>query len=153
MRSFRELFLAAAMTLVLSACQSGGQGGPSLTPLESERAYPLYTKLTVYWGADKTGTKTDVFVRRFDKDGRLALCGFRTPGPGIDEVGINKWFRNARLMVDDEVIAAASFIVPRQVKAHQWDAVARCVQTDLDATVMRLYSGMRIQGEGVTVLF
>ena len=90
---------------------------------------------------------------RFDKDGRLALCGYRTPGVGIDEVVINKWFRNARLMVDDEVIAAASFIVPRQTKAHQWDAEARCVQTDLEATVKRLYSGMRIQGEGVTVLF
>lgn len=153
MRKLRDMFLAAALTLVVSACQSGGQGGPSLTPLESERAYPLYTKLTVYWGADKTGTKTDVYVRRFDKEGRLALCGFRTPGTGIDEVGITKWFRNARLMVDDEVIAAASFIVPRQAKAQQYDAEARCVQTDLEATVMRLYSGMRIQGGNVTVLF
>lgn len=153
MRKLRELSLAAALALVAAACQSGGPGGPSLTPLESERAYPLYKKLTVRWGADSSGTKTDVYLRRFDKDGRLALCGFRTPATGMDEVLIHKWFRNAQLMVDDEVVASASFLVPRQAETHEFDAEARCVQTDLEATVMRLYSGMRLQGRRVTDSF
>lgn len=148
MRKLHGIFLAAALTMVVPACQSGG--GPVLTNLEGERAHRLYKKLTVRWGEDATGTKTDVYLRRFDKDGRLALCGFRTPSPGMDEILIHKWFRNAQLTVNDEVIASASFIVARQAKAHQWDAQARCVQTNLEATPMRLYGGMRLQGRRVT---
>ena len=151
MRKLHGISLAAVLTLVVPACQSGG--GPGLTHLEGEKAHRLYKKLTVHWGEDTAGTKTDVYLRRFDKDGRLALCGFRTPSSGMDEVLIQKWFRNAQLTVDDEVIAAASFIVARKAKAHQWDAEARCVQTDLEATPMRLYGGMRLKGRRVTEFF
>jgi len=121
-----------ALTILLAGCTG-------LSPydlIDSRQADSTYRKLAFTatssggWGSATAGA---IFIKTFDSNGKLGLCGFYTAsgsGSGyVDLLGTSIASHDSALFVDDEKVGNLAFL---RLNASERDAMAGCVRAKVD---------------------
>lgn len=122
---FRALFFALVLALAgLTACVSTNVTGP----VTEEPATSGYGIFTLIWQGTFEGSRTELFFKRFEKDGKLAICGYYERSSGQAERLQFAWLNGARIVINDQDIVSTRFLKPWE---RGTPPVANCVTTTI----------------------
>jgi hypothetical protein len=108
--------------------------------LEEARRLPLrvsnstYEKHVLPWGGTFRSRKSIVYTKRSENNGILVICGLRVNPSGLPSVLEDKWFAQAKVIIDDIEIVQATFVYHQPKKFIAEGDVAGCVSTGWPAT-------------------
>ncbi|MCR9212524.1 MAG: hypothetical protein NXI13_02305 [Proteobacteria bacterium] len=107
MGPFRALFICSIFTLgVLTACQSTSVVGPVTQELAKEN----YLNYTITWSGTFQGSKTKLFFKGYNKEGKVAVCGYYIKSSGSEERLTATWIEQAKIFLGDTEIVSTRFI-------------------------------------------
>lgn len=125
--------LAALIGAVLTGCAMG----PPIADLPSEQGNSSYriVTLTVSSGRGQTlnhSQEMKVYLRFFERDRNLAMCGFYTIPTSMD-LGthglMGQWLAGAVIYSGETALSPAKFLYERNPRSNEYDAQATCVKT------------------------
>ncbi len=141
--------LAAAVGLVaLTGCVAGG------TLLAKQDVDDSFTEVTLRWAGTFGGTTSTYYIKSFEKDGMIALCGVRvSEEAAVADDLAGTWVEQARVAVGgrQNTIASGRFMneVPAGTPRDQMTAM--CIRTITPATAALLAVTPRLVGGAVEI--
>jgi hypothetical protein len=115
-----------AGVLALTGC------APAYERLASQKPDATYEKLVITTTGTVGTNQTPIFIKRFEDQGQLALCGYMLPGGTAnfrDLIAGQTASRDSRFILNSQVVGDLSFIVSTAVTFDGLGATAGCVRT------------------------
>jgi hypothetical protein len=141
-----------SVALLLAAC-----AGPAVTNLGTEQGNSTYRVVTLKMNSGRGSTlntphDVKIYLRFFDHDGKLAVCGFYVTPPtmsGDSRELMSTWFSGATIYAGDDPIAPARFLYERTPKFNEYDAQANCIGTASEFHKFDNVHTLRFEGANV----
>ncbi len=143
-----RLLAAAVGLLALTGCVTEG------TLLAKQDVEDSFTEVTIRWAGTFGGTTSTYYIKSFEKDGMIALCGVRVgeEGGSADEL-TDKWFEQGQVAIGSRknTITSARFIAAVPPSTPRDQMTARCIKTNTPATDSLLGASPRVVGGEVVI--
>jgi hypothetical protein len=130
--------LAALVGAALTGCAMG----PPITDLPSEQGNSSYRIVTLSMGSGhgltlNSSQDVKVYLRFFERDQNLAMCGFYTIPATMDQTTrglMGPWLAGAVIYSGETALSPAKFLYERTPRSNEFDAQATCVKTAVTFT-------------------
>lgn len=119
---FRRCFLFLCGVLLIAGCTTMDTIGP-ITHRKFDKSFELFQ---INWVGTFGGSKTDIYIRRSEKDGYLQICGFYIKSDGMEEDLTAEWLKYAKITIDGGEIVSTKFLLPQE---RLLNADSACVKT------------------------
>ncbi len=132
---FFRLFAVVALAAIVSSCSYSHISGEGLYQygrpfqMADRVSDETYEKLKLYWRGDFKGRHSTVYVKRFDVDGRLVMCGLRVRDVGLREALEIEWFAGGNFVIDGADIVSTRFLRAQSEKFVGDGEVVSCMNT------------------------
>ncbi len=119
---FRRCLLMLVVAAGLAACATPDTIGP-VSYRKFDKSFELFQ---INWVGTFGGSKTDIYIRRSEKDGYLQICGFYIKSDGMEEDLTAEWLKYAKITIDGDEIVSTKFLLPQE---RLLNADSACVKT------------------------
>lgn len=145
-----RLLIAAVGMVALMGCVADG------TLLPQENVDASYTEVTLRWSGTFGGSTTTYYIKSFEKDGMIALCGVRvTEVSAVADDLADLWFEQGQIAIGSRqnTVTSARFMgaVPPSTPRDQM--MARCIKTNTPATDSLLGASPRVVGDEIVIFY
>ncbi len=116
--------------------------------LPREQVDNSYVKQTFVWSGGFAGETSTAYIKLFEQDGKIAVCGARSNMSGIAGDLLERWFDNAYVVsgYSRTRIVTASFIIDFEPDTPRDQITASCMLTNTHAEMELLASSVTIRG-------
>jgi len=105
-----------------------------------------YEKLSLFWWGEYAGHRSNVYLKRYNKDGRLVICGMRVRSAGLASALETEWFEEGEIVIDGANIVAMDFLRPQDDQFNKEGDAASCVNTGWPAHESLMTRKIRVDG-------
>ena len=105
-----------------------------------------YEKIKLFWWGEFAGRYSTMYVKRFEVDGRLVICGMRVRATGFAESLEDAWFHGANFVIDGADITKMGFLLAQSEKHAVSGEVVACMNTGWPAHYSLMTKKIRVDG-------